>query len=167
MQQAKATPAFPGPRARRCRVFVHGHFVALAACFCTLTSACVSFASRCLACHPHVLPLVAGDSHRASGQASQERKKGLIGKLIVASKGSEPGYIIRSLQVGGKTGEQAALRVQATGPQVTISCQGYMSPVRAYMCCNVKVYRAWPLAAGRAMCYRPSTCCVCNQVLAI
>lgn len=36
----------------------------------------------------------------ASGQSSQERKKGLISKLIVASKGSEPGYIIRSLQVG-------------------------------------------------------------------
>jgi hypothetical protein len=35
----------------------------------------------------------------ASGQSSQERKKGLISKLIVSSKGSEPGYIIRSLQV--------------------------------------------------------------------
>jgi hypothetical protein len=35
----------------------------------------------------------------ASGQASQERKKGLIAKLMVASKGCEPGYIIRSLQV--------------------------------------------------------------------
>jgi hypothetical protein len=40
-------------------------------------------------------------SHRASGQSSVERKKGLIGKLIVASKGSEPGYIIRSLQASG------------------------------------------------------------------
>lgn len=38
--------------------------------------------------------------YRASGQSSQERKRGLIGKLLVASKGSEPGYIIRSLQVG-------------------------------------------------------------------
>lgn len=38
---------------------------------------------------------------RASGQSSQERKRGLIGKLLVASKGSEPGYIIRSLQVCG------------------------------------------------------------------
>jgi len=45
---------------------------------------------------PPPLPPV---SLSASGQSSQERKKGLIGKLIVASKGSEPGYIIRSLQV--------------------------------------------------------------------
>jgi hypothetical protein len=35
----------------------------------------------------------------ASGQSSQEKKKGLISKLLVASKGCEPGYIMRSLQV--------------------------------------------------------------------
>jgi hypothetical protein len=48
-----------------------------------------------------LLLLLLRASHRASGQSSVERKKGLIGKLIVASKGSEPGYIIRSLQASG------------------------------------------------------------------
>jgi ATP-dependent DNA ligase len=36
---------------------------------------------------------------KASGQNSQERKKGYITKLLGASKGNEAGYIMRSLQV--------------------------------------------------------------------
>jgi ATP-dependent DNA ligase len=40
------------------------------------------------------------DIAAASGQNSQERKKGLIIKLLAASKGNEAGYIMRSLQVG-------------------------------------------------------------------
>jgi hypothetical protein len=49
------------------------------------------------ACMPACVP--AGCCCRASGQSSQEKKKGLISKLLVASKGCEPGYIMRSLQV--------------------------------------------------------------------
>jgi hypothetical protein len=40
------------------------------------------------------------DIATAAGASSQERKKGLISKLLVASRGAEPGYIMRSLQVG-------------------------------------------------------------------
>lgn len=39
------------------------------------------------------------DIATAGGANSQERKRGLISKLLVASKGNEPGYIMRSLQV--------------------------------------------------------------------
>jgi hypothetical protein len=36
-----------------------------------------------------------------AGKDSQERKRGLINKLLVASQDNEAGYIMRSLQVGG------------------------------------------------------------------
>lgn len=36
---------------------------------------------------------------QTSGSQSQERKKGLIVKLLVAAKGDEAGYIMRALQV--------------------------------------------------------------------
>ena len=53
-------------------------------------------------CHAHMLAAwqVFRDIAAASGQNSQERKKGLIIKLLAASKGNEAGYIMRSLQVG-------------------------------------------------------------------
>eukprot|EP00775_Hariotina_reticulata_P004672 gene4672-4926_t len=48
---------------------------------------------------------------QASGQSSQERKRGLITKLVVASRDSEPGYIVRSLQAKLRIGlaEQSVL----------------------------------------------------------
>jgi len=45
--------------------------------------------------HPQVFKEIAA----ASGQNSQERKKGYVVKLLAASKGNEAGYIMRSLQV--------------------------------------------------------------------
>ncbi len=37
---------------------------------------------------------------KTEGHKSQDRKIKLITKLLVASKGMEPGYIMRALQVG-------------------------------------------------------------------
>lgn len=52
--------------------------------------------------HPCLAALQAfRDVAACSGQASQERKKGLVVKLLAASKGNEAGYIMRSLQVRG------------------------------------------------------------------
>jgi hypothetical protein len=67
----------------RITVLLNQHISTIAACFI------------CLPCS-------------ASGQSSQEKKKGLISKLLVASKGCEPGYIMRSLQVGGSLTRCAA-----------------------------------------------------------
>jgi DNA ligase-1 len=47
------------------------------------------------------------DIATTTGASSQARKLGLISKLLVASKGTEPGYIMRSLQVGSE-GETVA-----------------------------------------------------------
>lgn len=67
-----------------------------AAWTCHLSLQCCRRCITCTACTAG-----AACTARASGQASQDKKKGLISKLLVASKGSEPGYIIRSLQVRG------------------------------------------------------------------
>ena len=40
-----------------------------------------------------------GEIARTEGSKSQDRKIKLITKLLVASKGMEPGYIMRALQV--------------------------------------------------------------------
>jgi ATP-dependent DNA ligase len=45
---------------------------------------------------------------RTEGGKSQERKKGLITKLLVAARGVEPKYIIRMLQVGSQFGTKSA-----------------------------------------------------------
>lgn len=42
------------------------------------------------------------DISAAAGASSQERKKGLVIKLLAASKGNEAGYVMRSLQVRGR-----------------------------------------------------------------
>lgn len=39
------------------------------------------------------------DIARTEGNKSQEKKVGMISKLLVASKENEPGYIMRALQV--------------------------------------------------------------------
>lgn len=44
------------------------------------------------------------DIASTGGKDSQERKRGLINKLLVASKQNETGYIMRSLQVGAGAG---------------------------------------------------------------
>lgn len=50
------------------------------------------------------------DIAAASGSSSQERKKGHVVKLLVASKGNETGYIMRSLQVGGEFGFDVCMK---------------------------------------------------------
>lgn len=62
---------------------------------CTGT-ACAAERPALLLC---VLLQVFREIAAASGQSSQERKKGHVIKLLAASKGNEAGYIMRSLQV--------------------------------------------------------------------
>ncbi len=55
-----------------------------------------SHASRTLAFHCPAQVL--RDIAKLSGSKSQDAKRGLVGKLLAASKGNEPGYIMRTLQ---------------------------------------------------------------------
>lgn len=56
-----------------------------------------------------------GAGAQASGNKSGDYKRGIIVKMLVASKGNETGYVMRSLQVGmGGTG-RACLQAVAAG----------------------------------------------------
>jgi DNA ligase-1 len=45
----------------------------------------------------------------SSGEKSQERKKGMIVKLLAAAKGNEAGYVMRALQVCAHERERACV----------------------------------------------------------